>query len=816
MLIKTKLTVNVVIVTIAILAVAVAGWFGLRSVKQKLEELTEKTTPYQVMTLDYQRNLQAVSSALLKASISSDAATLATAKGEVDALLKQLAETEAQLSKLGSASSAVKVVTAISADLLTATSTRITSEHSAESSKAMIAAQARSAKSSLAALDRQVRSLQSRATTSYASSSDKNLRMASGSKNIDTVQFALKDLQLAIGDVTKAASKKGVALATGKAQAAIKRVQTNESIIAYKPVLDGLAEVAVQFKALASEQNTVVSQAGVPTTTRDQVFSAITTKLSSVQQMVEQEASTFDEQITNETGKQKQLFSASGSATQALIAAAEMAIGTAELESLSIQIGMALSDTQIDGLLEQAKQTNVKLMSLHQSALRALTALSAKAEIRSLNAAYADSAKVSTLLSSPNGLSQSVKGAVQSRAAVVVATEKLRSQLTIQAAEGEKAVKTAKNQQDQSAGDVRKVVNWTLLMISVAGLVAILIGIIFGRWILVSVTRPLNRLRTVSGDVASGDLSSGSKEEVVSTDEAGVVMNSVQLMVENLRGIASKISASISRLITSAADMERTARNLKNGADEQSIRLEQTVTAMTEMNQTTQEVAKNSNYAASLAANLVKIAASGRSHMQDTVTEMTNFVTFVDRAEHQIGLVGEQSGEIDEVLKLINDIADQTNLLALNAAIEAARAGDAGRGFAVVADEVRRLAEKTQTATVEISTTIGNMQKSIGTSVSCMKDERTSLDHVMTQVNLTLASIDEIDDSVRKVVDVVQQTAVATEEQSATSAEISANMSGIADVTHQLKDACTQITQASGELVHVSDELREMSTWFKL
>ncbi|HEX8947998.1 MAG TPA: methyl-accepting chemotaxis protein, partial [Dissulfurispiraceae bacterium] len=255
---------------------------------------------------------------------------------------------------------------------------------------------------------------------------------------------------------------------------------------------------------------------------------------------------------------------------------------------------------------------------------------------------------------------------------------------------------------------------------------------------------------------------------------------------------------------------------LEKGSRDQAMQTEQSATAMTQMSQTTLDVAKNASDTSGAAQKMKKTAVEGKDAMDITVKELMKFAETVKESALKVESLGGKSGEISNVITLIKEIADQTNLLALNAAIEAARAGEQGRGFAVVADSVRQLAERTTHATDDIAHTVKSMQTEVEATVGFMREERESIGKLIGNVQGTLKAIDEIASYVEQVTDMIQRIAAATEEQSAAADEVSQSMTSIDAITKHLGSSVTELKRTSEDLSKFASELNTMAGWFKV
>ena len=281
--------------------------------------------------------------------------------------------------------------------------------------------------------------------------------------------------------------------------------------------------------------------------------------------------------------------------------------------------------------------------------------------------------------------------------------------------------------------------------------------------------------------------------------------------LERLKEVNAEIDGASQVIAETTDGIASQMEQVSSGARAQTSKVSQSVEAMGQVKVRIDEVAENASQASQLATEAREKARQGASVVSNAVDAISVVQSLSGELRQSVSSLGDQANSIGRVINVISDIADQTNLLALNAAIEAARAGDAGRGFAVVADEVRKLAEKTMSATKEVSQAVEQIQDGVGNNIEGMEKATDAIQHAAILATESGESLEGIVPLVEASSEQISLIAHAGEELIVINDTVNQNIQEVDVVSTEISSGMESSAKATADLAAMAHRLKELA-----
>ncbi|QUM77055.1 methyl-accepting chemotaxis protein [Moritella sp. 24] len=358
--------------------------------------------------------------------------------------------------------------------------------------------------------------------------------------------------------------------------------------------------------------------------------------------------------------------------------------------------------------------------------------------------------------------------------------------------------------------------NETLKIQIITGIIVTLLGLVIIWFAAVQLVAPIKLVAKRLQDIASGEGDLTQRLEVKSADEVGELATWFNRFLDKLQGTIKDVIKTADTMSNTSQEAGEIAELSRQGSESQFKEVDMVATASEEMTQTSALVLENADKAAEMACQAEQSAQGGQAVVQQSAESMQELVERMAMAVPIANDLEKNSGNISEILSVIEGISEQTNLLALNAAIEAARAGEQGRGFAVVADEVRQLASRTHDSVDQIRVVIEALQSGTRSVTNAISEGNHLALETATQVKEAVSSLAAISSFVAEIQVMNSEIVNAASEQKTVSTEVNGNVANIRNLSQSILEHSTAAEQIGRDIATLSSQQQQLVGQFKV
>ncbi len=329
-----------------------------------------------------------------------------------------------------------------------------------------------------------------------------------------------------------------------------------------------------------------------------------------------------------------------------------------------------------------------------------------------------------------------------------------------------------------------------------AAIILIIISLITQLWLCILISTVVRKkfinimalLRHDMRALAKGNLTKVLPETLTHrNDEWGDIARAYMDIIKELKRVVTSVKDTSAEVEASATEVMNGNVDLSKRTERQAASVEETASSMVHMSEIIKTSSNNS-----IEANQMMMRSKSSAHEAGIIISETSV---------NIEEVLEASAKIENITKIIENIAFQTNILALNAAVEAARAGEQGKGFAVVASEVRNLAQTTQTSVKDITDLVADVSDKVKRTTDTVHKSKEIFAEVETKIEKSSTLMSEISDGA-----VAQQTGME---------EMNRAISEIDNSTQQNASLVEEASASSEALQAEAKRLVEVVSFFK-